>query len=537
MADDGAATWLRALSHGLQVQPVDTLFHHAAFLHLLHQQRETTLLKLPSAHLLPFLTEPPLFESGRQIWSRFIGARPDEMASLEALLAAPPPASWGGVEALLGSGELLPRLHFDNGRYLDAAATFRAREPARPARAAAPRRRTRRSACRRASSPRARARAARRSPRRAGGAQPREHGGAPARARGAHLAHLDGSPPPRPRAARRRRASAPTLCALEENCSARSCSCASPPSSARSRPTPARSARSSPTRSTRAPPTSPPPSATSTLRSAAGCWSSTPFKGAWARLWWPLLAILDFAQPYREYPQCITLALQHVLGQPPEVWEPPPAGAAGGAGAAAARPWGELMRDVADLRKAFVSEYAFQPDAIVACLEAQQLSMPRPEGGAVVRALASARAAVARPVVPWATLYQCYGSPERCGPLMKRLWAGERASPARRASRSSTSPPASPPSSPSGSRRREAMAARSAAAAAAAAPDRRGQLAAFASTVRRLGVGADVERMIADLDGMTALTLGDNPLLVQHADLVRRQLRRVLQDLAAIGHM
>ena len=262
------------------------------------------------------------------------------------------------------------------------------------------------------------------------------------------------------------------------------------------------------------------------------------FKGAWAaRLWWPLLAILDFAQPYREYPQCVTVALQHLLHQPPEVG-PPPRGRGGGAGAAAARPWGELMRDVADLRKAFVSEYAFQPDAIVACLEAQQLSMPRPEGGAVVRALASARAAVARPVVPWATLYQCYGSPERCGPLMKRLWAGERAS--------LGAPGKQKLHLAAGlatllaewlEEARGDGGARGGGVAAAAAPDRRGQLVAFASTVRRLGVGADVERMIADLDGMTALTLGDNPLLVQHADLVRRQLRRVLQDLAAIGHM
>ena len=46
------------------------------------------------------------------------------------------------------------------------------------------------------------------------------------------------------------------------------------------------------------------------------------FKGAWAaRLWWPLLEILDFARPYREYPQCVTVALQHILGQPPEVWQ------------------------------------------------------------------------------------------------------------------------------------------------------------------------------------------------------------------------
>ena len=35
------------------------------------------------------------------------------------------------------------------------------------------------------------------------------------------------------------------------------------------------------------------------------------FKAPWAaRLWAPLLAILDFARPYREYPQCVTVALQ-----------------------------------------------------------------------------------------------------------------------------------------------------------------------------------------------------------------------------------
>ena len=47
---------------------------------------------------------------------------------------------------------------------------------------------------------------------------------------------------------------------------------------------------------------------------------------------------------------------------------------------------------------------------------------------------------------------------------------------------------------------------------------------------------ADLDRLIAELDGIGAL-LGDNALLASTADMLRRQLRRLLHDLAAIGHL
>ena len=54
--------------------------------------------------------------------------------------------------------------------------------------------------------------------------------------------------------------------------------------------------------------------------------------------------------------------------------------------------------------------------------------------------------------------------------------------------------------------------------------------------MRRLGVAADLDRIIAELDGIGAL-LGDNQLLAQNADILRRQLRKLLHDISAVGHL
>ena len=122
-ADDGA--WLRVLEHALRVQPSDVLFHHAAFLKLLHSRREASLLKLPSTHLLSFATSPPLAEAARQVWSRFVSlSAPEELTSLEGLLSGNSAQSWPMIEELLASGSLLPRLHFENGRFVEAAMAF-----------------------------------------------------------------------------------------------------------------------------------------------------------------------------------------------------------------------------------------------------------------------------------------------------------------------------------------------------------------------------------------------------------------------------
>ena len=185
-------------------------------------------------------------------------------------------------------------------------------------------------------------------------------------------------------------------------------------------------------------------------------------------------------------------------------------------------PWAELMRDVSELRRAFTSDYAFQPDAIVACLEAQQLSTPRPEPGLVVKLLCGANSPVAKPAVPWATLYQCYGSADRCGPLMKSLWEGSR------------------PLLGSAARQRLHLIAGLGVLLSdwleeSRAPTAdRALLPAFAAATRRLGVSADLQRMLSELDAVEALVSDDRPL-AQSTDLQRRTLRRLLQELSAIG--
>ena len=116
--------------------------------------------------------------------------------------------------------------------------------------------------------------------------------------------------------------------------------------------------------------------------------------------------------------------------------------------------WAELRARVCELRKAHPSSYIFQAatpptapappplghtalepcstsasraaplpfqaDTVCSRLEQQQLADGKP-GGAVPLFLCAASAELSPPV-PWADLYQCYGSPQSCGPEMARLW-------------------------------------------------------------------------------------------------------------------
>jgi len=58
-------------------------------------------------------------------------------------------------------------------------------------------------------------------------------------------------------------------------------------------------------------------------------------------------------------------------------------------------------------------------------------------------------------------------------------------------------------------------------------------LPAFAAAMRNIGVASDLDRLISELDGIGAL-LSDNQLLSQTADLLRRQLRKLLHDISSV---
>ena len=518
--DDGA--WLRVLAHALRVEPSDPLFHHAAFLHLLHTKRDAVLLRLPSAHLLTFVTSPPLSAAARTVWSRVVALRsPEELTSLETLLSLAPSPGWPTLESHLASGELLPRLHFENERFVEAAIAFSELagrpDPTAPSPPSAS-----------ATSPLPPPPAA--ILQQVAATTTREALHARQRSLEVRISHISMA---LHAAAGGGGASSAGLGAdfvraLEENAQRGQLQLRLA--------TELSSLISSDGGLLALLPSLPEHAGdASSLKAALAvfhgqvCGSlldlNALFKGAWAaKLWWPLLAILDFAQPYREYPQCITVAIQSLLAQPPEVWANGAASEGGAAQQGMTRPWAELCREVSDLRRSFTSEYVFQADAIVACLEAQQLAQVRPEAGAVVRMLCSRHSTVARPPVPWASLYHCYGSSERCGPLMKALWEGQR------------------PALGSAGKQKLHLVNGLAYLLTEWLEESRGptadrsELSAFAAAQRQLGVASDLEKWIAELDGIEAL-LGDNRQLAQNADLLRRQLRRLLHELAAIGHL
>ena len=536
-AADGAADeagWMRVLLRALQVAPTDALFHQAVFLHLLHTGREALLLRLPSSQLLPFVSAPPLSQSARQLWSRYLHLHaPEDLATLDGLLSGPVSPGWAAVEGTLASGSLVPRLHFENRRYVDAAVAFA--ELADRADASAP--------------------------------PPPGPNDPPLPPQPAAAA---ATPPPLAREALRGRQRN-----LEERIShiSMALAAASAASGGAAPSAPALGAdfvRALEENAQRAQlqlrlaieiarvlsadgalrallPHLPGHATVDSLHGALSTFHAQVcgalldlnalFRGAWAaRLWRPLLGILDFARPYKEYPQCVSVAWQHLLAQPPEVWAAGGGGGGGGAPdggapppapAALVRPWGELSREVSELRKSLTNEYVFAPDAVVASLEATQLAQPRPEAGAVVRMLCG-RGAAARPAVPWAAVYPCYGGADRCGPLMKELWEGGR-----------------PALGAVGRQKLHLIGGLATLLTAwldecrnpphGGTGDRQ-QLAQFAASLRGLGVAADLDRLIAELDGIGAL-LGDNLALTQTADLLRSQLRRLLQDIASMGYM
>ena len=422
-------TWFQVLAYAMRQQPVDQLFHYAACYWLLYRQPAEgpeMLLRLAHEESSPFpetferfvkemqgfkvrtTTQPEYRQEERdrlhalvrahEVWSRFVFVSSQEsFATLDKLMESTPDDSkWRAVEEELDSGELLPRLYVKQKRFLEAAKAFAdlAEQPPAPT---AP-----------------------------GLAAPT-------------------NPPPAPSAEelyQRRRHVEKRVRYLEN---AKFC--------AQDGGLGADERRSLEDNLQRGKlqidvakgleklldTTNPPPRDTEELRKndhfhAQVCGRlidiNALFKGAWeARLWWPSLAILDFSRPYREYPLLITTALQEILGQPPSVWEP--------AARAAVRERAELQRaaaaaaaEVVKLRKHFPNEYAFQADAVIACLEAHELARKdQATPGEVVKMFCAGGAGVQPPVlplVPWHVLYQCYGSSERCGPLMQKLWAGSR---------------------------------------------------------------------------------------------------------------
>ena len=420
-----AGAWLRVLEHALKVQPSDALFHHAAFLHLLHAHRETPMLRLPSPHLIAFATTPPLTDGARQVWSRFLQLRaPEELTSLEQLLAAPPSPQWPVVERTLASGALLPRLHFDSGRFVDAATAF-AELAERPDPAAPPPPVA-------SDAPLPPSAAALGGGAAAAPPPPLSHAqlGERQRALETRISHISMALAAASGAggAASTGLGADFVRTLEENAQRGQLQLRLATEIAK--------LLTSDERLHQLLPYMPAHPDVGSLAAALDTFHAQVcgnllellclFKVTWAaRLWWPLLAVLDFARPYREYPLYVTQALQHLLGQPPEVWASGHAVAAPPVNAPT-RSWADLTRDIGALRKSFTNGYIFQPDVIVASLEAHQLLLPRAEGGAVVRLLCSHVAAHVRPPVAWEDVYACYGSSERCGPLMRTLWEGGR---------------------------------------------------------------------------------------------------------------
>jgi len=158
---------------------------------------------------------------------------------------------------------------------------------------------------------------------------------------------------------------------------------------------------------------------------------------------------------------------------------------------------------VVELRKHFPNEYAFQADAVIACLEAHELARPdQAKPGEVVKMFCAGRAGVQPPVwpqVPWPVLYQCYGSPERCGPLMQKLWAGSRRNLGQGVRQSDAEARVTQRLHLIGglvellSRWREAARVE------------------FMAAQRQLGIASDLERLMTELDGILSANSGTFP--------------------------
>ena len=120
--------------------------------------------------------------------------------------------------------------------------------------------------------------------------------------------------------------------------------------------------------------------------------------------------------------------------------------------------------------------------------------------------------------MPWEELYSCYGSRDRCGPLMRALWTG-------------------------GDRSRlhvyGGLAALIAAWVGAARADdaaSAAERAALVAAQRRLGIGADLDRLQADLIGGGAL-FGSDRQLAQAAEALKVQLQTLQSEVAKVGYL
>jgi len=353
--------WVQMLDRALRVEPADALFHHAIFWWLIDSRREQVLLQLRSRLLEPFVSTTKITEQVRFVWGRFLSATDAaSLLSWDSFAALPVALGMAVAEQTVLSGELKPRVLFNLQRYVEAARAYStlaeattplsSQEPVRSRHLAIEGKINHLTMALRC-------------------AQDYSHivvedlgidfvrsleerqQRAQVQLRVAKdLASLLDSPGNR---------DAATLAALNE-------------------------------------------------RHVQVCSSlieiNALFTWSWdAQLWRSSLAILDFAKPYKEYPQCVTIALKNILG--------PPVGLE----------WQSLVSEVAALRKAHPNNYVFQLDTICALLESQQLSRTRP-GDGTVPLLLGPTSTVVRPPVPWADLYLCYGNPSRFGPEMRRLW-------------------------------------------------------------------------------------------------------------------
>ena len=433
----GGEAWLLLLQRALARQPVDPLFHHAAFWWLLEGGRETELLQQPSPFLEAFVAGPAVAADGtplaavapgvRALWGAFLGASIEQLetaaTSADAaaeLLRLPEVEGMADAVARLELGAMLPSLLLRQERYVEAARRFfalatRATLPPIPgggANGAA------------AAAPGAAAASGREPPFRSEGRSLEQRLNflqqaiqcarlANGRLGGAVVAQSLGADFQRVAEEHHKRAQVQLRIVVELQ------QLTAPLDVQR-------------LRAGEAPPPKLEQVARGLKRPAAdvlvvlraqlegACEAllemEALFKLAWdAQLWKCALAILDFARPYKEYPTYVRTALQRTL-QPTHP-------------ADETTHW--LQTEVRALRREHKNAYIFQADTIVAQLESRQLrdaaapGAPPPSGGRVPLFLCTAEGGLTPPV-PWAEVYGCYGSPRACGPEMAKLWREDR---------------------------------------------------------------------------------------------------------------
>ena len=122
-----------------------------------------------------------------------------------------------------------------------------------------------------------------------------------------------------------------------------------------------------------------------------------------------------------------------------------------------------------------------------------------------------------KPSVPWVELYQCYGSSERCGPLMRSLWEGAR-----------------PALGVVNQQRLHLTVGLITLLTEWIKSSTSADLAALAVTLRELGVLADLDRMVTELDDQGTLVRDNTAKLI---DMYCGQLRQLQQEVLRIGQI